>query len=412
MSWAVTDNTSTNKLAWKLLKDKNPGKFFAGCVSHGLHLMVKDVFNAAKTKRGGSDETKFPNGYPFAYLLDFANDCKDVVKFFQNHHVPNSELKKALSEKKLRALVLPAATRWGSLLSCFQSLKDADECLHQIVSQRQFDTKSGSGRQNLQRSRIKGIILDGSSMTKLTKSIAILEPINMFITKFQSDSVPASDVVKAFQQLPALFCDIEAISQNEKNYLMKLTKDRYEFMYGDVHGIAYILDPRYLGEGMDIVLQRKSEDKMLGFVASTTDLSTCEQERSRQQTQVLKEYTAFRLIHLQEKNNSTMRYQMFLQGTPTCLDYWFSDGHHWPNLKDVAIKVFSMTALLPHVNGIFPLLGSSIPNLGTVCQKIVCENLCMSKRMLNRCQVKQLQMMLMQNFTLSSSTFESVVLVN
>jgi hypothetical protein len=40
---AVTDNTSTNKKAWMLLKKEFPSCYFQGCCAHGLHLLVKDV---------------------------------------------------------------------------------------------------------------------------------------------------------------------------------------------------------------------------------------------------------------------------------------------------------------------------------------------------------------------------------
>jgi len=47
---AVTDNTSANKAAWEILKDRHPTMFFHGCVSHGLHLLMKDIFAAKKQR--------------------------------------------------------------------------------------------------------------------------------------------------------------------------------------------------------------------------------------------------------------------------------------------------------------------------------------------------------------------------
>ena len=37
ISGAITDNTSANKKVCKILKEKFPGQFFHGCVSHGFH---------------------------------------------------------------------------------------------------------------------------------------------------------------------------------------------------------------------------------------------------------------------------------------------------------------------------------------------------------------------------------------
>jgi hypothetical protein len=59
---AVTDNTAANKKAWLLLKGQFPDKFFQGCTSHTLHLLVKDIFGATKTKKRGESVATCPVG--------------------------------------------------------------------------------------------------------------------------------------------------------------------------------------------------------------------------------------------------------------------------------------------------------------------------------------------------------------
>jgi hypothetical protein len=63
---AVTDNTATNKNAWDLLQEMLPSRYFQGCTSHGLHLLVKDVFAATKSKKSGQAVATYPDQYPFA----------------------------------------------------------------------------------------------------------------------------------------------------------------------------------------------------------------------------------------------------------------------------------------------------------------------------------------------------------
>ena len=58
---AIMDNTLANKYAWELLKKEHPGMFFQGCVSHGLHLCVKDISSATK-KKHGCLVTDYPEG--------------------------------------------------------------------------------------------------------------------------------------------------------------------------------------------------------------------------------------------------------------------------------------------------------------------------------------------------------------
>ena len=108
---AVTDNTATT-----------PSLFFHGCASHGLHLLVKDIFGGKKAASSDNEPDDEPASYPFEDLQLFSIDCKDVVTFFHNHHAPKAKLKKALVAAKLKALVQPAPRRWGTLIECFKSL--------------------------------------------------------------------------------------------------------------------------------------------------------------------------------------------------------------------------------------------------------------------------------------------------
>ena len=53
MVGCVTDNTAANKKVWKELEQKSPNRFFHGCVSNGLNLLVKDIFAAKKKQPDG-----------------------------------------------------------------------------------------------------------------------------------------------------------------------------------------------------------------------------------------------------------------------------------------------------------------------------------------------------------------------
>jgi Protein of unknown function (DUF 659) len=107
---AVTDNTSTNKKAWILLHHMFPSCYFQGCSSHGIHLFVKDIFAATKTKKTGNLEAKYPIGYLFQEMLEFINICKDIVKLFHKHHVVKAQLQELQKTTNACALGCPATT--------------------------------------------------------------------------------------------------------------------------------------------------------------------------------------------------------------------------------------------------------------------------------------------------------------
>uniref|UniRef100_A0A915JUS9 DUF659 domain-containing protein n=1 Tax=Romanomermis culicivorax TaxID=13658 RepID=A0A915JUS9_ROMCU len=237
----VTDNTNANKAAWKILEQKYPDKFFQGCASHALHLLVKDIFSDSKSK---------PKNFPFDYLTDFADKCKDIVVFFKNHHALNHTLHNMQAEK----LVLPAATRWGSLYGCFKSLLASEEVLFSIVNTSDFISKSPANQKKA-RLQIKDTISGSCFVKILKKALAILGPIDDLIVLFQNDSLPISDVYIGFLNLPEKYeiseADEKMLEAAEISYIKSLIKSRFQFIYGDAHGLGYILDPRYVGEKME-----------------------------------------------------------------------------------------------------------------------------------------------------------------
>jgi hypothetical protein len=105
--------------------------FFQGCTSHGLHLIVKDIFAATMTKKGRDLEPTYPDGLPFESLVQFAVDCTDIVKFFHNHHVVEAKLSWLQKLQKLPALAKPAPTRWGlypAMLSVCANVRTYSSC--------------------------------------------------------------------------------------------------------------------------------------------------------------------------------------------------------------------------------------------------------------------------------------------
>ena len=332
---AVTDNTSANKKMWSILEREYPTHFFHGCVAHGLNLLVKDILCAKKKEPPGGGPAAYPDGYPFEDLMVFANDCKEVVMFFHNHHGVKARLKKALASAKLSSLVKPAPTRWGTIHGCFKSLKAADDILNSLVSERDFVNK-GSAKQKDKRLEIKAIVTDPDFVRNLDESIKILQPIDKFIKLFQSDAVPCSDVYHAFLELEKLMQEL-TIEERKKAYLVKLVRDRFDFMYGDAHGIAYLLDPRYLGDGMSRTLRKEVEDVIYGY---PTKNGTTNNTRKEQMAQ---EYTSFRIEALDERQQQSFRFKLIGQ-SKSVLQWWIADGTDWPLLQDLAKRVFSLPA--------------------------------------------------------------------
>lgn len=335
---AVTDNTATNKKAWSLLKQWFPSRYFQGCCSHGIHLFVKDVFAATRTKKAGDIEATYPINYPFEVMLDFIAACKDVVKYFHNHHVAKAQLRDLQLTEKARMLVRPAPTRWGTIQGMCSTLLESERHLHAIVSGRDFVV--GSAAQKAEKLRVKNTVIHDDFIPNLRKALAILGPLDCLIVKYQSDKVPISEVIPDFKSIVIKYeklCRSEIIDQAEYDYLVFLTNYRFEFMSSEAHGLSCILDPRYLGSYLSPATRLELEDILVNTPIDDDDPGDDERKEK-----LFVQMTEYLIAAAQEKETNSFRYKMLMKGSKTPRQYWLTDGTQWPDLQKIAIKLFSM----------------------------------------------------------------------
>ncbi len=106
-------------------------------------------------------------------------------------------------------------------------------------------------------------------------------------------------------------------------------------MYGDAHGISFLLDPRYMGEKMS----HTDKDKIIDFVTETFPY-TCagakfsartEWMRWKRHIEDTKELYPHRLKNLDPSNQEISLY-----------DWWRDQPDEFAHLKEIALVVFSM----------------------------------------------------------------------
>ncbi|RHY68304.1 hypothetical protein DYB34_014324 [Aphanomyces astaci] len=336
---ACTDNTAANKGAWKILEAKFPTKFSHGCVCHALNLLVKDTFGPGKTKWGGNDVPRYPNGYPFEHLANFVDSCKDVVRFIRN----NGRLKSALSSLQkanhLGRLVMPAPTRWCTLQQCLVSLHESESLLHDLVSARDFIT--GSADQRLRRMAVKETVTAVDFDSKLEHCISTLSPIDKWIKIFQSDRVPVSEVFDAFvHQLPHAIGEIWSLNLHESKYIVAAVKARWEFVYGDAHGVGYLLDPRFVDSGFDSM---EFKEDVVDFVVNYPLSDTAPWTNSRRDA-LSRDLKEFQKYCLKLHSAKGWRLEELKSKKKTVAEFWMLDGQAWPLLRELALRVFNLVA--------------------------------------------------------------------
>ncbi|GMG16900.1 unnamed protein product [Phytophthora fragariaefolia] len=137
----------------------------------------------------------------------------------------------------------------------------AEAILHSLVSARDFLSAKTKAKKKTRR-EIFYFVTSTDFVPQLTKAVKILNPIGVSLKRLEEDAAPISSVYKLFIDLPSEM-EETGLSSGKLKAVKTLIKTRFDFVYGDAHGRAYLLDPRYAGKGMGM-LTRTAVEEFLG----------------------------------------------------------------------------------------------------------------------------------------------------
>ena len=109
-------------------------------------------------------------------------------------------------------------------------------------------------------------------------------------------------------------------------------------MYGNAHGLAYILDPRFLGQGLPVASRRNIEEILIHTPADDdADITDSKMEA------LYVQFTDFHIQAKRDKDENTFRFKILSKKRKSPLQYWLTDGADWPELQKIALKIFRLT---------------------------------------------------------------------
>jgi hypothetical protein len=287
--------------------------------------------------------------YPFVAFAEFLVHVKEVVMFFNNHHVINAELTELQqsANPKAPALTKQAETRWGSIRRMAINVLKSEAILHTMVTAREFFNEDDDKDLATSKQKVYEIIRNNDFIKNLKSVIGILEPIDVLICKYQSDKVPVSEVYKDFLDLPSIFQTeemSELINVQQIFYIRALIAKRWNFLFADAHAVAYVLDPRFLGDGMPALDLQNTEQYIRTMPASSTEPITAVREDA-----IHDAYTKFQTICGRNRDQNNFDYkQLIAQPGFECpktsvYQWWASNkGRQFGLLQKIALKVFSL----------------------------------------------------------------------
>jgi hypothetical protein len=226
------------------------------------------------------------------------------------------------------------------------TILNAEPVLRAFVSKKEFSERARglSAANKANREKVKRSILSETFRTNLEKALAIIEPIDAWIKHFQSDSVPISEVARAFHELPNNFRELsDKLNETQLDYLIKETEKQYQFMWGDAHGFGNVLDPRYMGMHLD----ERTGDEIEKSICKFPDMDgkPASEERMKH---LEKEFLDYSLCIAENKAKrksgieTNTKFDKVCDKKVSVLEWWVLVGDKWPTLKTIAIQVFTM----------------------------------------------------------------------
>ena len=297
----TTDSDSAMQSLWALVKSSHPRMFCQGDAALALRRVVEEVVGRIK------------------WLRPLTAAAADLIGMVLRHHRALGLLteKETTLDSKLWAQISEwlASSPLGSPL-------DAD---------------GGDGHEVDQRHR-------DSHYQHILKAVRVLQPFVAAITHLESHAAVISDVFHLFQSLPKTIDDLEnSVSREEKSLIKECIQKQWSLLYSDAHGVSHLLDPRYLGDGMD----EDTTWKVTDFIAYKFPYNCSATDRCASA-----ELTDFLNTFRDARESNPRRLDQFLKAQPTdsfpqttVYEFWRGmNSQRWAHLREIALIVFSLCA--------------------------------------------------------------------
>ncbi|TMW65523.1 hypothetical protein Poli38472_008165 [Pythium oligandrum] len=340
VSGVVTGSTEYHARAWEMLKAEYPTKFFYGCITHALHLAIMDIFGPEKSLENDPRRMtpQLPMDFPFQDLVDFTNNCNELISFFSSYqYAPKFKMFDSQTLQTMKSFSNASPTmQWGTLAARFRVLLQSEDIIQSILSDPEFITAAPPNQRGTRQS-LKDFVMS-LNWKMLEKAISILTPIELILYKFQDDKAPISEVYFESKHLLTDFDAVFGLSTVELEYIKKVVTERWQYVLGEAHGLAFLLDPRYIGKSMTREYREQIEELIFNFPETDADMGINE-ERKRA---ISAEYTDYVIYAKNQRANGTFKWEMLEKGTRTPLQFWQTEADEWPHLKQLALTLFSL----------------------------------------------------------------------
>ncbi|KAG2536984.1 hypothetical protein PVAP13_9NG240573 [Panicum virgatum] len=308
----VTDNTSNNMGAKRLLEEKRPHIFWTSCAAHTINLMLQGIGNMTRFKK----------------VVDQAK----AFTIFVYGHTRTLECLRYFTEGK--EVVRPGVTRFASNFLTLSSIQEKKDQLRKMVVHSRWDSlkdvKSKKGKEAT-------TILSPSFWKDMKLTLTVFEPLVKVLRLVDGDVRPSmgflyGELLKAKRQIKEAFGNVEA---RFKDVIAIIDKKMNGRLDSSLHLTAYLLNPHYSYSGPSIFDQPKISE---GFIVCVEKFYYHDEHMQHQAAN----------IELKKFQNREGPFSKKLARTFENFDYnptswWRLYGYETPALQKMATRILSLT---------------------------------------------------------------------
>lgn len=238
-SCLVTDNAPVLKAAHRIVEEANPNITAFGCAAHVINLLIKDILEPHSSGKYFFLQSTDGTDTTFCFYFLVLSESAEIIKFFNNHHRARALFDSSRQgEESVKKLCVAVPTRWFSQYSSGRSVLEAKYVLAKICDDHEELLKVISA------TKAPPVIKSIKSPTfwnKLTAVMNLIEfPVNV-IGKLEADNAELSLVYHYFGQMLEHY-------ENDRVVFPKVNA-RWTFLKKNVHGLSYIIVPKYASNG-------------------------------------------------------------------------------------------------------------------------------------------------------------------
>lgn len=148
-----------------------------------------------------------------------------------------------------------------------QTILASEKELYAAVSRRDFvDSDTTAEREALK--RVQDFVLSETFAQDLERATKVVLPVQQRLEGFERGQLSLADVYHSFSELLRTYASMACVSKKERALISSCVGERLSSIYGDAHGVAYALDPRYLGIDLDGAQKQSVERFIVSYCSS------------------------------------------------------------------------------------------------------------------------------------------------